>query len=561
MFWRSSPAAIQVPLITVLRSLGLGLTGAIVTSMAWALPSWGAERLQMTIGSLQFSLPVADLEAYATTGKVSPELGAYARTVSPEDFVKLRKILQRPANLNPDAISRIAYTPMGEVLLQRVGAVLQTGRGENGGLALRSSLLESARSSQGITLITVLQNFPDPEIRVNLDAALVIVKEALELYYDREALLEAIQNQSLQEIRSQSILASNYAQLPDLRTPGALTWKRQSLDLVDSLRQRAVPTDIYWPDRADPAPVVFISHGVGGTLRSFDYLAEHLASYGFIVIVPEHVGSNAKTVIDFFRGLTEPVPQEAIDRPWDITFVLNLIEHYSKLSPAWRSRINFEQIGIVGQSFGGYTALALGGATLNFQALDEECLKPEPNTESLNASLLLQCNTNLLSHQAYILRDPRIKAVIAINPLTSHIFGQTGLANLQVPALIVASGDDIIAPAGPEQLYPFTWLGQHPRHLAVLAKGTHFSTISLAETQSGVFPLPSSLLGPDPAIAHRYLQGLSVAFFRTYLQQNPFSPIYLQAAYGEYLSEAEMPLSLLQGLQAETLDRALQSQN
>lgn len=539
-----------------LKTFGLGIVGAIVASLGLTTPAVAAERLQVALGSLTFSLSVADLETYAATGQASPELQAYARAVSREDFARLRSILQRPANLNPDAISRIAYSPMGEIILRRVGAVLQTGKGENGGLALRSSLVESARSAEGITLITVLRNFPDPEVRVNLDTAVVIVREAVELYYNRETLVQAVQAESLEESQGQAI---NYAQLPDLRQAGPFRWAKQSLDLVDLLRQRSVPTDIYWPNRSDPAPIVIISHGVGGTRLSFDYLAQHLASHGFLVVVPEHVGSNAKTVIDFFRGLTDPAPQEALDRPWDVTFILNILEQYSQLSPAWRSRINFEHIGVLGQSFGGYTALTLGGASVNFQALDEACLKPEPNNQSLNISLLLQCNTNLLHHQTYILRDPRIKAVMAINPLTSHIFGETGLSALQVPALVVASGDDFITPAGIEQLYPFTWLGRQPRYLALLAKGTHFSALSLSETQGGVFPLPPSLLGPDPRIAHRYLQGLSVAFFQTYLQQNPFAPLYLQAAYGQFLSEPGMPLSVIQQLRAKTLDNALKA--
>jgi len=538
-----------------LRSLW-GVIGAILLGLGGAVPAVAAERLEVTLGSLTFSLPVADLETYAATGQASPALQAYARAVPPEDFVKLRSILQRRANLNPDAIARITYSPMGEIILRRVGAVLQTVQGNNGGLALRSSLVESAHSAEGITLLTVLRNFPDPEIWVNLDTAIVIVQEAVELYYDRETLVQAVQTESLQESQAQPI---NYNQLPDLRRPGAFRWTRQSLDLVDRFRQRSVPTDIYWPSRSDPAPIIIISHGVGGTRFSFDYLAQHLASHGFLVVIPEHTGSNAKTVIDFFRGLTDPAPQEAIDRPWDVTFLLNLLEQYSQLSPAWRSRLNFEQIGVLGQSFGGYTALALGGATVNFEKLDEACLKPEPNNQSLNISLLLQCNTNLVFRQAYILRDPRVKAIVAMNPFTSHIFGETGLANLQVPTLVVASGDDFITPAGIEQLYPFTWLGRQPRYLAVFERGTHFSAISLSETQGGVFPLPSSLLGPDPRIAHRYIEGLSVAFFGTYLQQNAFAPLYLQADYGQFLSEPAMPLSFVQGLSAETLDRAIQT--
>ncbi|MGF1676636.1 MAG: hypothetical protein ACFCUV_23610 [Rivularia sp. (in: cyanobacteria)] len=46
-------------------------------------------------------------------------------------------------------------------------------------------------------------------------------------------------------------------------------------------------------------------------------------------------------------------------------------------------------------------------------------------------------------------KDERIKAVIAINPLTSHIFGEVGLNKLQAPVLLVAGTDDYFVPALP----------------------------------------------------------------------------------------------------------------
>ena len=553
-------------LFRCLRTIGipLGLTGLFLGS--WGMPSLGAERLSISLGSLEFTLPVADLEIYAETGVITREFNAYARAVPPESLATLRDILQRPAPLNPYAVSRIAYTPMGEVVLRRLGAVLKTGSGQNGSLALRSAFVQSAASPEGMTLLNVIKSFPTPEIRMDLNAALAIAQEAVNLYYERESLIQAIETQSIQESVRQTIdsqpdpntpYLSDYALLPDLREPGPLTWARQSLDLKDTSRQRSIPTDIYWPSYTGQAPIVIISHGVGGDRQSFTYLAEHLASYGFVVIVPEHLGSNAKTVKDFFQGLTEPLPQEAIDRPWDVTFILNTLEHFTQISPAWESRLDLNQVGVVGHSFGGYTALALGGATLNFEELSKECAKPEPENSSLNVSLLLQCNTYRLPPQTYILRDPRVKAVIAINPFTSHVFGKEGLQQLQVPSLMIASGDDLIVPAGPEQFYPFTWLQGQPHYLALLAKGSHFSTLSELETQKGVFAIPPALLGADPRIAHRYMRALSVAFLRSYLMQDPLTLPYLQASYGQFLSEAEMPLSLIRSLPVEVLDQAI----
>jgi len=539
-----------------------GIAGITATIVGWCSPSLGAARLSIALKSFEFSLPITDLETYAKTGVITQEFDAYARAVPPESLSTLREILQRPANLNPYAVSRMVYTPIGDIVLRRLGAVLQTGSHQNGALALRSAFVQAAAAPDGLTLLNVLKAFPTPEIRVDLDAALAVAQEAVNLYYERESLITAVQTQSIQESQTQTIAPGNphpidYNQLPDLRQPGTVTWQRQSLDFTDPSRQRSVPTDIYWPNYTGKAPLVVISHGVGGDRSSFAYLAQHLASYGFVVIVPEHIGSNAKTVQDFFQGLTEPLPQEALDRPWDVTFILNTLQYFSQISPAWEARLDLNQVGVIGQSFGGYTALALGGATLNFDELGKECAKPEPDNASLNISFLLQCTTYLLPRQSYLLRDPRIKATIAINPFTSHIFGKTGLGQVQVPTLLVASGDDLIVPAGPEQFYPFTWLEGQPRYLALFAKGTHFSTLSEEETQQGVFAIPPTLLGADPRISHRYLNALSVAFLRSYLMQDSLTPLYLQASYGQFLNEPAMPLSFMQSLPVEVLDAAV----
>ena len=43
---------------------------------------------------------------------------------------------------------------------------------------------------------------------------------------------------------------------------------------------------------ADSIPVIVFSHGLGHSRIYFRDIAEHLATYGFAVAMPEHVGSN-----------------------------------------------------------------------------------------------------------------------------------------------------------------------------------------------------------------------------------------------------------------------------
>jgi predicted dienelactone hydrolase len=546
------------------------LTG-ILSTLCTATPSLAAEQLSAVFGPLEVSVPLKELEIYTQTGVVTSEFRPYAKAVTPEQLAELRDILQRPVPLSPAAVSYLAYTPTGETILKRLGTVLRTESGQNGFLALRAAFVQAAASPDGLTLMSWLREFPTSEIRVDLEAAFEIAQEAGNLFFvQREKLVMATEGLAAQEA---SQVTTEFATLPDLRQPGSFSWQVEFLDLQDPSRNRPIPTDLYLPDRSDPAPLVVISHGVGGTRQDFAYLAKHLASYGFAVAVPEHVGSNAKLVQGIFQGLTQPEPREAIDRPLDVIYVLDELERSPITHLPLQGHINLNAVGVIGQSFGGYTALTLAGASLNPLALAQECTKPEPNNRSLNISLLLQCRiysiflpplpTETASTTLAPLvprwefRDDRVKAVIAINPFTSRIFGQGGLGQIEIPVMMVSGGNDVVVPPGPEQLYPFTWLKTNDRYLVLMENGTHFSTIAQPETGPGVFPLPPSLLGPDLTIGEHYIDALSIAFMEYYLSSNPNFETYLNAGYTQFLSDPAMPLSLVHSLTQTFLDAAL----
>jgi predicted dienelactone hydrolase len=169
-----------------------------------------------------------------------------------------------------------------------------------------------------------------------------------------------------------------------LRQRGSFSYSKQSFTLNDLRRNRTFPVDLYLPTSSSGlAPVIVISHGLGSDRQTFAYLATHLASYGFAVAVPEHPGSNAEQVRALINGFVSEVasPQELIDRPLDIKFLLD------ELKRSYGGQLNLQQVGVLGQSFGGYTALALAGAEINFEQLQQDC---GPENNSLNLSLL--CN-------------------------------------------------------------------------------------------------------------------------------------------------------------------------
>ncbi|AFY50153.1 putative dienelactone hydrolase [Nostoc sp. PCC 7524] len=539
----------------ILKYLSLGLLSTFLS----ANPGLSAERISFFYPPFgEFSLPVDSLETFAKEGKIDSDLRFYSQRATPEQLTQLRELLQIRFNVTPTLVSQVTYSPVGEQLLQRLGELLLTDSRRNGFYALRAALILSAASPEGLSVINVLRKFPSNRVRLNFTEAVKIVDDLSQLLKTRDRVVTALQQQALIQTLQSNF---DFSVLPDLRSPGEFRWQKISWTLNDLSRDRRLPVDLYLPTTTaesaikQPFPLVVISHGVASDRYTFAYLAEHLASYGFAVAVLEHPGSNAKRFQQYFAGLAEPPePKEFIDRPLDIKFLLDELQRRESFDPKLKGKLNFEQVGAIGQSFGGYTVLASAGAKFNFEELRQEC---QPDNSNLNVSLILQCQATQLVLDNYVLQDERIKAIIAINPVNSAIFGERGISQIQVPVMLVAGSQDIFAPPVPEQIRPFTWLTNPNKYLALIENSTHFTFIGESPAESNVLPVPDGLLGPDRAVAYSYLKALSVAFLETNLRDRTEYRVYLQPSYAQYISTSPLNLSLLDFLSTEQLNQAM----
>lgn len=512
---------------------------------AFVSPVLGAQRIYVTYGPLEFSLPVSALEVYARKGTINEDLATYAEHVDKKQLEQLRQVLLSKVDVTPLAVSQFLYSPLGEILLQRIGQIIQTQSGQSGFYAIRSALILAAAEPEGLTLLNVLEKFPTYGIRINSSRGLEVINGLTNTIRQTQTAIASVAQEASTEAAAIPI---SFSKLPDLRQPGQVKFSKQTIIINNPNRVRKFPVDIYLPSPSTGglAPVIVISHGLGGDRTTFAYLAQHLASYGFAVAVPEHPGSNAQQLDALINGLAKDVtpPREFIDRPLDVKDVLNELER------SFSRQVNMQQIGVIGQSYGGYTALALAGAKINFEQLQKGCRL----NDSLNLSILLQCRALVLPPIDYQLQDQRVKAAIAINPIDSTIFGRTEMANIKIPLMLAASSADTVAPALPEQIKPFTWLTTPHKYLALLIEGTHFSTLAESAQSGGVFQLPASAVGPDPAIAFQYIKALSLAFFETYVAEHSEYRPYLNAAYANFVSQNPMPLSLIQSLTPSQLN-------
>jgi predicted dienelactone hydrolase len=527
-----------------------GVAALLFVQLAQTGAASSAERVTISYGLLERSVTVNALEQYAKTDQVAPDLVAYLRYLDDEQADQLRQALVAPANLDAVAVSQFLYTEQGEILLRRLGEVVRTESNLSGFYALRSALILAAAQPEGLTALNVLKQFPLNDIRIDLRRTLAFMDELQALIRRTQEAVALIDQQAGLEAKTIPLPAASPI---DLRRPGQATWQTLTLTMQDVRRNRSFPVDLYLPQVKSgqqvptAAPIVVISHGLGSDRSTYAYLARQLASYGFVVAVPEHPGSNAQQLQALIAGTASQVtaPSEFIDRPLDIKYLLDQLTRLNQTDPALQGRFNLDQVGVVGQSFGGYTALALAGAEINFQQLAADCAQDEP----FNLSLLLQCRAQELPRPLPDLADSRVKAIVAINPIGSSLLGAADFASIQIPVMLVSGSADTIAPALVEQIQPFTWLNTPERYLVLLQGGTHFSTIDVPPSQTGeIISLPSEIVGPDPKLAQTYMQELGVAFFQSYLANNSAYLPYLESAYVQSMSQTPLPIALVKSL-------------
>ncbi len=421
---------------------------------------------------------------------------------------------------------------------------------------MRSALILAAADQEdgGLSPLNVLKKFPTKTLRIDSREGFELFKNLSKVVQRNSQAIAAVEKAAVEERRNQVTAAPGVRDL-NLLIPGGIRYKKQSLTMKDveqqypsgKLRDRVFPLDLNLPETptSDRLPLIVISHGLGSDLTTFAYLAKHLASHGFAVAVPEHPGSSASQIESLLTGLENDVtpPEELIDRPLDIKFLLN------ELAKNYGEQIDTNNVGMIGQSFGAYTTLAIAGAELNWSTLNTDC---DSIQNSWNLSLLIQCLAWQVPQEdtAISLKDERIKSAIAINPLTSAVFGQENLSQIDIPLMIVSGSSDPVTPALPEQIIPFTWLTTPQKYLVLLKRGTHFSTLN---ESAGSIPVPETAIGPDPKIAQAYVKQLGLAFFGTYIQNRPKYASYLNSEYGHVISKRKMPLSLIQYLDPQSL--------
>ena len=176
-------------------------------------------------------------------------------------------------------------------------------------------------------------------------------------------------------------------------------------------------------------PVALYSHGSGGVGALAYPYARLLASHGWIVVAPDHLGN---TALDALNGID--FVRVAIDRPVDVTATLDALES-GPLADAVAGAALVEQTVLFGHSFGGYTVFAAPGVAIDAAGLGCAPGSADPDCAPLqDAAVSERFLTPTL--------DTRIRAIVPQAPALVQAFEASDLAELPVPMLLMSAQRD-----------------------------------------------------------------------------------------------------------------------
>lgn len=512
--------------------------GLTLTGSSFLFAAEAAERVAIRLGPFKQSVAITDLEKFARTGEVPEQLQLYAPLLSAEVRTTLRSQLQLDPSIGDKLIEDLLHSSAGERFLN----TLQVAIPDASPAELQVALMQAAKQPDGMSVLGLLRAFPKQTITIDATSAIALASQLNLPYWQSQALSSFLDRELT--VNSPPIKTA----IDPTKTGPSWVWK-QTMVLKDYQRERTIPVDLYW-SRQSQGPMVVISHGFGADRRFLGYLAYHLASHGLTVVALEHPASNVAWLTSNHITPSRTVPKnnilpatEFLDRPKDVSFVLDRLSRLNQFSSTLKGKFNTEQVTVIGHSLGGYTALALAGANLSLGHLRQFCNDPDPVVFS--PADLLQCNAADLPDSKATLRDPRIVQAVVLNPVIGRLFDQKSLAQVKVPTLMLAGTDDTITPAVSQQFLPFTQL-QNSKFLLTAIGGTHLSAgdpanLNHSFTQS-IFIRERS--EAETEALRQLLRGVSLAFIKQLTPEaNRYTP-FLTPAYAQSFSTEDLKLRL-----------------
>ena len=267
----------------------------------------------------------------------------------------------------------------------------------------------------------------------------------------------------------------------------------RALAVLDTLRELPVAAWLLYPTRDAPRserfgpyelelavdagvageglPLVVLSHGNGSTPWVHRWLAMQLVRRGVVVAVIEHPGNNRKdNSLSDAAGVSKLANLE--NRPRHVGLVIDAAYADPHVGPTLA-----HGVAVIGESIGGYTALAIaGGHAMTL-----------PDDVGLAQRLAPDAEPVRRAFRVVTERDPRVRAIVLLSPAVFWFMADGALADVTIPILARTGERDELCP--PELVERVLRGVPDPSrvHHTIVPGAAHFSFQS---------PYPPALAGP-----------------------------------------------------------------
>lgn len=261
--------------------------------------------------------------------------------------------------------------------------------------------------------------------------------------------------------------------------------------------KRTVPLKVYLPATQKPAPVILLSHGLGGSREVGAYLGNHWAGSGYCVVAMQHIGSDESLwkntpILGRKKRIAKGANVQTFqDRMNDVPATLDQLEKWNVLAGHFlKGRMDLTKVGMSGHSYGAITTQAVSGQRFGV----------------VGARYL----------------DPRIDAAFAMSPSSPKVGeAEVAFADFKLPALLMTGTNDssLIGRDSPEsRLAVYSAMPKGDKYQLVLDGADHGAFSDHASAKK----LKQNLKH------HSVIQALSLSFWDAYLLGNKDAVKWMQ---------------------------------
>jgi lysophospholipase L1-like esterase len=170
-YCHASPA---LPYLRKTIATGFLLTCASILS---TFPIHAAQRLTVRYGAFEQGIQVADLHRYAETQQASPALAGMLQYLDADAKKGLQPLLQARYPVNVAVLDKVLDTKVGQAFLTQAAETITPAEPANR-QALRSALIVGS-APPGLSVLSMLDAYPNAKLTVDLSKAMALVKQAM----------------------------------------------------------------------------------------------------------------------------------------------------------------------------------------------------------------------------------------------------------------------------------------------------------------------------------------------------------------------------------------------